>query len=66
MNIKKDIIYLELEKAVYYQWDPIGISDCADSIGEYDSYIPALCSFLKKIPPLKRFLTIFGLSRRVR
>lgn len=50
MNFKNNTLYSELEKAVYNQWDPIGVSNCADSVGEYDAYIPALYSFLKSNP----------------
>jgi hypothetical protein len=36
-----------VREAVHTRWDPIGIGESAIEIGEYDSYVPALCNLLR-------------------
>ncbi len=33
-------------RAVHTDWDPIGVGDLTNEMGEYDSYVPALCELL--------------------
>ena len=37
-----------VRRAVNTDWDPIGVSDPTAEMGEYDSYVPALCELLLK------------------
>ncbi len=43
-------LYNKIRKAVHEQWDPIGVADYVDEMGEYDEYIPYLCKLLEKHP----------------
>jgi len=42
MNGLHDIV----RRAVHSDWDPIGVADLTDQMGEYDAYIPGLCELL--------------------
>lgn len=39
-------LYDAVRKAVHSDWDPIGVADFSDRMGEYDSYVPGLCELL--------------------
>ena len=41
-------LYETVRRAVHSDWDPIGVSDLTDQMGEYDSYVPGLCDLLSK------------------
>ncbi|GAB4163496.1 MAG: hypothetical protein Tsb009_40000 [Planctomycetaceae bacterium] len=41
-------LYETVRRAVHFDWDPIGVSDLTDQMGEYDSYVPGLCDLLGK------------------
>jgi hypothetical protein len=41
-------LYETVRRAVHTDWDPIGVADLADEMGEYDSYVPGLCELLRK------------------
>ncbi len=41
-------LYDTVRRAVHSDWDPIGISNLIDQMGEYDSYVPGLCDLLDK------------------
>ena len=43
-------LYSEIRKAVHNEWDPIGVSNFTNDLGEYDAYIPELCRFLSHNP----------------
>ena len=43
-----NIFYNEVRNAVHRRWDPIGVAVYSNEMGEYDSYIPALCEILNK------------------
>lgn len=43
-------LYPEVRRAVHNEWDPIGVSNFTNDFGEYDAYIPELCSFLSNNP----------------
>lgn len=40
--------YKTVRRAVHTDWDPIGVADFSDDMGEYDSYVPTLCDMLGK------------------
>ncbi len=37
-----------VRNAVHLDWDPIGIGKEAADLGEYDHYVPALCTLLER------------------
>lgn len=41
-------LYEIVRKAVHFEWNPIGVADLTDQMGEYDSYVPGLCELLGK------------------
>lgn len=41
-------LYETVRKAVHLDWDPIGISDLTDEMGEYDWYLPGIVDLLVK------------------
>lgn len=45
---QKQVFYNQVREAVHHKWDPIGVTAYSDEMGEYDSYIPALCNLLEK------------------
>lgn len=46
-------LYETVRRAVHTDWDPIGVADLTDEMGEYDSYVPGLCDLLRKHAPEK-------------
>lgn len=40
-------LYDRVREAVHRRWDPIGVAAYSEEMGEYDSYIPALCRLLE-------------------
>ena len=46
-------LYEIVRKAVHFEWDPIGIADLTDEMGEYDTYVLGLCDLLDKNAPEK-------------
>jgi hypothetical protein len=40
--------YQTVRRAVHVDWDPIGVAEFSEEMGEYDSYVPALCELLGK------------------
>ena len=42
--------YNELRTLVHTRWDPIGIMDYGENMGEYDGYLPGLIQLLLKRP----------------
>lgn len=41
-------LYETVRRAVHMTWDPIGVADLADGMGEYDSYVSGLCELLNR------------------
>jgi hypothetical protein len=39
-------LYESVRRAVHTDWDPIGVAELCDEMGEYDSYVPGLCELL--------------------
>lgn len=39
-----------VREAVHTKWDPIGIGESSLELGEYDSYVPGLCTLLASHP----------------
>jgi hypothetical protein len=41
-------LYESVRRAVHTDWDPIGVAQLCNEMGEYDSYVPGLCELLSK------------------
>jgi hypothetical protein len=39
-------LYETVRIAVHRDWDPIGIAEFCQEMGEYDSYVPCLCELI--------------------
>ncbi|MGY8769315.1 MAG: hypothetical protein ACKVH8_12930 [Pirellulales bacterium] len=39
-------LYEVIRKAVHTDWDPIGVFEISDEMGEYDSYTSGLCELI--------------------
>ena len=37
----------EIERILWEEWDPIGVNDCTEAFGEYDSYALQICGMLQ-------------------
>ena len=49
MNINVNIsLHNKVREGVHQKWDPIGVVAYSDEMGEYDSYIPALCKLIEE------------------
>ena len=46
-TIVNTTLYSLVREGVHKKWDPIGVACYADEMGEYDSYIPALCKLIE-------------------
>lgn len=43
-------LYSFVRESLHTKWDPIGVSQLTCEMGEYDSYVLGLCSFLEHHP----------------
>ncbi len=47
-NIVLDQFSNLVRNIIHHEWDPIGVADYSDEMGEYDGYIPSLLNMLEK------------------
>lgn len=43
-------LYARIREAVHKRWDPIGVADYSNEMGEYDGYVYNLFELLEKQP----------------
>jgi hypothetical protein len=41
-----DRLFMDVRKILFYEWDPIGVSQYSSCDDEYDSYARTVCRFL--------------------
>ena len=41
-------LYEIVREAVHRQWDPIGVAELSDKMGEYDGYITGICKLVQQ------------------
>uniref|UniRef100_A0A486XT63 Uncharacterized protein n=1 Tax=Rheinheimera sp. BAL341 TaxID=1708203 RepID=A0A486XT63_9GAMM len=47
MKLNIDPLFYNLvREAVHKEWDPIGVYEYSEEMGEYDGYVPNLCQLL--------------------